>query len=73
MEELESYFLTEFERLTGFSPYPWQRRLFAELAAGRWPEVVDLPTGAGKTSILWIWILLRLCAERFRCAPAPTT
>lgn len=33
--------------------YPWQRRLVAQvLEDGRWPDVIDLPTGAGKTSTI---------------------
>lgn len=34
-------------------PFPWQRRLTAEvLARGAWPKVIDLPTGTGKTAVL---------------------
>lgn len=34
-------------------PFPWQRRLTAEvLGRGAWPKVIDLPTGTGKTAVL---------------------
>lgn len=34
-------------------PFPWQRRLTAEvLGQGAWPKVIDLPTGTGKTAVL---------------------
>ena len=44
----------EFFRLVhGHEPYPWQVRLTEQvLADERWPDVIDLPTGAGKTAVL---------------------
>lgn len=36
----------------GHEPYPWQTRLAARVAEGDWPDVIDIPTGLGKTSVL---------------------
>src|SRR5678815_377267 len=36
----------------GRAPFPWQRRLVRDVLADGWPGVLDLPTGAGKTSAL---------------------
>ncbi len=42
------------------SPFPWQKQLVAQLAKERrWPDLVDLPTGTGKTSLLEIAIFLQ--------------
>lgn len=52
------FFDEEFRRLNvGRNPYPWQRRLFLDLTSGSWPQVIPLPTGSGKTSVLQIWLL----------------
>jgi len=57
--DLEDFFEGYFKELTGRTPYVWQRKLYAQMAGGAvdWPEVLDLPTGAGKTSVLHIWLL----------------
>ena len=42
-----------FKDVHGYDPFPWQRRLTAQvLNRGRWPDVIDLPTGTGKTAVL---------------------
>lgn len=34
-------------------PFPWQKRLTEQvLSEGKWPRVIDLPTGTGKTAVL---------------------
>jgi hypothetical protein len=47
-----------FEQVTGNAPFPYQTRL----AEGRWPEVIDIPTGLGKTDaiiVAWLHRLLK--------------
>ena len=46
-------FTAFFRDIHGPAPFPWQRRLTAQvLGRGAWPKVIDLPTGAGKTAVL---------------------
>ena len=42
-----------FRAIHGCPPFPWQQRLVDLLAEGdEWPDVLDLPTGSGKTAAL---------------------
>ena len=48
-----SDFPTYFRAVHGVEPYPWQSRLTTQvLEGGGWPDVIDLPTGVGKTAVL---------------------
>jgi CRISPR-associated endonuclease/helicase Cas3 len=41
-----------YEALHGRDPFPWQTRLADQVLAADWPDLLDLPTGTGKTSAL---------------------
>ena len=46
-------FAAFFRAVHGVEPFPWQQALVERLAAGDdWPDVLDLPTAAGKTAAL---------------------
>lgn len=49
-----------FERVTGHQPHPYQTRL----AQGDWPDVIDIPTGLGKTdAVVAAWLHRQLHAD----------
>ncbi|HRA90229.1 MAG TPA: hypothetical protein PK992_19225, partial [Planctomycetaceae bacterium] len=39
------------------TPMTWMRRMFEDVANGNPPSLVDLPTGAGKTDLIVIWLI----------------
>ena len=46
-------FTAFFRAIHGYAPFPWQQRLVDQLAArDEWPDVLELPTGSGKTAAL---------------------
>ena len=54
-------FDTWYQALRSYPPYPWQSRLALQVASGQWPRALNLPTGAGKTSVLDIWVWAHVC------------
>lgn len=53
MTDHDAEFSQFFADVWGTPPHKWQTRLAAQvLNDERWPDVIDLPTGAGKTSVL---------------------
>lgn len=40
-------------------PFPWMQRLANRFVQGDWPEIIDLPTGSGKSDIVFVWAWAR--------------
>lgn len=56
----DSEFQEHFQTLTGHDPFPWQRKLFERFVSAGTdgiPDVANLPTGLGKTSVIAVWLL----------------
>jgi len=49
-------FEQRFQQLTGHSPYPWQIALYVQVRDGNIPHRLHLPTGAGKTNVISVWL-----------------
>src|SRR5581483_824785 len=43
-------------------PFPWQQDLLAKFVAGDIPDALDIPTGLGKTAVMAIWLVARICS-----------
>jgi CRISPR-associated endonuclease/helicase Cas3 len=62
-----------FQALHRREPYSWQSRLAARAIDSQWPEIIDVPTGSGKTACIDIAIFACACqaqrAPKDRTAP----
>ena len=43
------------------TPFPWQEELLGRMLQGKVPPALDIPTGLGKTSVMAIWLVARVC------------
>ena len=48
-----------YEPRRGFPPFPWMVRLAERFASNALPDVIDLPTGSGKSDLTLIWAWAR--------------
>lgn len=60
-----------FSAVHHVTPFPWQRRLAAEVCATGWREQLDVPTSAGKTSAIDVAVF-NLALELSRRPPGAT-
>jgi CRISPR-associated helicase Cas3 len=57
-KQAREFFETHYSRLRRLqSPMQWMARMFDDVVDGHHPCLVDLPTGAGKTELVVIWLL----------------
>lgn len=47
-------FANAFEAAHGHAPYKWQETAWASISSGEWPTQVAVPTGLGKTSVIFV-------------------
>lgn len=50
-----------FQSLWGYKPFKWQTELADRLFSGNAPDIVSMPTAAGKTAFIdaWLWALAK--------------
>lgn len=63
-----------YRAVHGHSPFPWQSALATRVRDGEWPDIIDVPTGLGKTSVIDIAVyeLARQVGVAQRSAPTRT-
>ena len=56
-----------FTIIHGYPPFPWQKRMMAQIAAQGWMDSINLPTSSGKTSVIDMAVFyMAMEAERGR-------
>jgi CRISPR-associated endonuclease/helicase Cas3 len=67
------HFAGFFTAVHGHAPFPWQARLARQVVeTGRWPSLLDLPTGTGKTAAIDVAVFHLGCqAEHGPARTAP--
>jgi len=67
------FFESNYAALRDKPPMRWMVRLFEDVVTGKYPRLVDLPTGAGKTELVVIWLLALawLGANERKSPPVP--
>lgn len=58
-QDATTRFKKRFKLVTSFEPWQWQVNLFVALLSGHVPSHIALPTGAGKTLTILVWLLAR--------------
>lgn len=53
--DFQAFFVGIHER----QPFPWQQRLASMVEQGAWPDAIHLPTSAGKTAVIDVWLWAR--------------
>src|SRR5258706_14433288 len=51
-----THFTNFYRAMHGREPFPWQQRLAEQVTSGKWPDALNLPTSAGKTAVVDIWL-----------------
>lgn len=45
----------------GDTPFPWQKDVLNRFMKREIPQALDIPTGLGKTAVMGIWLVARVC------------
>ena len=57
-------FTAYYRARRNLDPFPWMQRLAERFAAFQLPSVIDLPTGSGKSDLVFVWAWARQQNER---------
>jgi len=72
MKAESDFFIASYKALRSpHSPMEWMKRMFVRIIGGNPPSLVDLPTGAGKTDVIVIWLIALAWYAQHRDAVKP--